>query len=121
MRQINYDELTSKDLLDVAVLLEAYKKYLKEVLEYDDFEATFVASEMENPYNVPYVIQEHVIDCEIDGVEYSVRQCKTDFCQCGMFHLVDKEPFEFLMFFNNEDIENGTVGEYSKARKKYII
>ena len=76
---------------------------------------------MENPYDAPFVLQEYEGNFTIDGIEYEVRACHTDFCYCGLFYLSDVQPFEFYMLFDTSTMSDGTVGGYSSATKKYLI
>ena len=122
MREIDLVNLSAKDLIDHAAISEAFKKYLIEVLEYDEGEANFVVStDFENPYNTPFITQ----DCEgkftVGGKAYEVRSCRTDFCACGLWQLAELPPFEFYMFFDLETMPDRTVGSYQKSRKMYLI
>lgn len=66
MREVDLDNLTGKDLIDHAAISEAFKKYLMEVLEYDEGEADFVVStDFENPYNTPFIMQDFDLDVAI--------------------------------------------------------
>jgi hypothetical protein len=121
MREIDLDELTFDDLVDGDMLIAAFIGYLKETLDYTDDEAKMAATDMEDPYNAPYVMQDYEGIYEVDGVDYEVRSCYTDFCACGLFHLAGVEPFEFYMLFNAEDIEDESVSSYMNARKMFIV
>jgi hypothetical protein len=110
MRDINLNNLTRKDLMDHDAISEAFKKYLMDVL-----------GDFENPYDTPFILQDYEGDYTVDGKEYEVRSCHTDFCYCGLFHLADKEPFEFYMFFDRETMSDNTVGSYQNATKLYLI
>ena len=121
MREINFQELTSKDLVDQDALTAAYIDYLKEELGYSDWEAAIAATDLENPYDTEYILQDYEDNYTIDGTEYEVRFCHTDFRYCGLFHLADKPPFEFYMLFNVDSMPDGTVGSYSNAKKKFIL
>ena len=122
MREVDLDNLTGKDLIDHAAISEAFKKYLMEVLEYDEGEADFVVStDFENPYNTPFIMQDYEGNYTVDGKEYEVRSCRTDFCACGLWHLAELPPFEFYMFFDLETLPDTTVGSYQKSRILYLI
>ena len=122
MREVDLDNLTGKDLIDHAAISEAFKKYLMEVLEYDEGEADFVVStDFENPYNTPFIMQDYEGEYTVDGKDYEVRSCRTDFCACSLWHLAELPPFEFYMFFDLETLPDTTVGSYQKSRKMYLI
>ena len=122
MREINLDQVTGKDLIDHAALAQAFKKYLMDVLDYSEREADFVVlSDFENPYNTPFIMQDYEGHYTIDGKEYKVYECHTDFCAVGLFHLSDVAPFEFYMYFDLETLTDDTVGAHQKARKMYLI
>lgn len=122
MRDIDLGNLTSKDLIDHAALSEAFKKYLIEVLGYGEGEANFVISaDFENPYDTPYITQDYEGEYAVDGKDYEVRSCQTDFCAVGMWHLDEMSPFEFYMFFDLETLPDTTIGSYRKAKKLYLI
>ena len=122
MREVDLDNLTSKDLIDHAAISEAFKNYLMDVLEYDESEADFVVStDFENPYNTPFIMQDYEGEYTVDGKDYEVRSCRTDFCACGLWHLAEKKPFEFYMFIDLETLPDTTVGAYQKSRKMYLI
>ena len=122
MREIDLDKITGKDLIDHATLSDAFKKYLMEVLGYDEGEAAFVvAADFENPYDTPFIAQDYEGTYSVDGKEYEVRSCRTDFCACGLWHLVEMPPFEFYMFFDLETLPDTTVGSYQRSRKMYLI
>ena len=122
MREVELDNLTSKDLIDHKALCEAFKNYLMETLEYDEDEAKFViATDFENPYNTPFIMQDYEGETTVDDRDYEVRSCHTDFCACGLFHLAELPPFEFYMFIDLETLPDNTVGSYQEARKLYLI
>ncbi len=122
MREINLENLSGEDLIDHAAISEAFKKYLMEVLEYDESEADFVvSSDFENPYDTPYIVQEYEGVYTVDGREYEVYSCRTDFCACGLWHLAELPPFEFYMFLDCETMPDNTVGSYRNAMKLYLF
>ena len=122
MGRVSLNKLTSKDLIDHAALSEAFKTYLIKILKFDEYRADFVVSnEFENPYNAPFVVQNYEGSYTVDGKWYEVRSCHTDFCYCGLFHLANKKPFKFYMFFDRETLPDNTVGSYQKAKKLYLI
>ena len=88
MKKIDIDKLTANNLVDYAVLATAFKKYLMQVLFYDEFEADFVVStDFENPYDTPFIMQDYEGTISLNDKEYEVRSCKTEFCSVGLFHL----------------------------------
>ena len=117
---MDYENVKESDFLDVEGLKKEFKKYAKDVLGYNDFEAELAATDLDNPYDAEFIRQEFDGDVTIDGVEYEVRECKTDFCLCGLFEFANKPPFVFYMFFKAEDVADNLVGSYRKAKKKYI-
>lgn len=122
MREIDLDAIVRSDLIDHVAISKAFKNYLMEVLKYDESEADFVIStDFENPYNTPFIMQDYEGEFTIDGKDYEVRLCRTDFCACGLFHLADILPFEFYMFFDLETLPDTTVGSYQNAKKMYLI
>ena len=122
MRKVDLDNLNGKDLIDHAGIAEAFKSYLMNVLEYDEGEADFVVStDFENPYDTPFIMQDYEGKYTVDGKDYEVRSCRTDFCACGLWHLAELPPFEFYMFFDLETLADTTVGSYQKSRKMYLI
>lgn len=122
MKNIDLNNITSKDLVDHANISEAFKNYLKTVLGYDESEANFVvATDFKCPYDTPFIMQDFEGVYAVDGKEYEVRSCHTDFCACGLFHLAGLPPFEFYMLFDLETMPNQTVGSYRNARTKYLV
>ena len=121
MREVDFDSLKSSDLVDVEVLVEHFKDYLKRELDYSDVEAEIGAIDMNNPYRAQFIEQDYEGEFEIDGIEYEVRYCCTDFCLCGLFHLADVTPFEFYMLFDKSTMKDETVSSYMKSDKKFII
>ena len=121
MRNIDLEKITSSDLIDHAILSKAFKNYLMEVLEYSEYEADFViASDFGLPYDTPFIMQDYEGRFVVDGKDYEVRMCRTDFCACGMFHLAELPPFEFYMFFDLDTMPDTTVGSYRKAKTLYL-
>ena len=122
MRDIDLDAVTGKDLLDHAAIAQEFKKYLMDLIGYDDGDADFVTrTDFANPYDTPFIEQDFEGEYTIDGKEYEVRSCKTNFMMVGLFHLADVEPFEFYMLFDKETLPDNGVRTYQKAEKKYII
>lgn len=122
MREIDLDNLASKDLIDHAAISDEFKKYLMLVLGYDECEADFViASDFENPYDTPFLTQDYEGVFVVDGKKYEVRFCRTDFCAVGLFHLAYEPPFEFYMFIELDTLNNKTTGAYRKAHKMYLF
>ena len=122
MREIDLDTVTAEELLDHAAIAQEFKKYLMDVIGYDDGDADFVTrTDFANPYDTPFIEQDFEGEYTIDGKEYEVRSCKTNFMMVGLFHLADVEPFEFYMLFDKETLPDNGVRTYQKAEKKYII
>ena len=122
MRNVDLNNLTRKDLMDHDAISEAFKKYLMDVLGYFEDEADFVVKcDFENPYNTPYILQDYEGEYTVEGKNYKVYLCHTDFCYCGLFQHADKKPFKFYMFFDIETLPDNTVGSYQNATKLYLI
>lgn len=122
MKKFVLEEITSSDLIDHAAIAQEFKNYLMNTLEYDEFEADFVVeNDFSNPYDTPFILQDFEDRITIDGTEYEVRFCRTDFCACGLFHFADVEPFEFYMLFDMNTMADTTVGSYQRARKMYLF
>jgi len=122
MRNINLDKVTISDLIDHEGISRAFKAYLTDILGYDEDEADFVVeNDFENPYDTQYIFQDFEGNYVVDGKNYEVMLCHTDFSVMGMYHLCGLEPFEFYMYIDKEDLGDHTVGSYSKARKLYLV
>jgi len=122
MKEYDIDLITANDLVDYDTLVQAFKEYLMDVLEYDEDEADFVIeADFENPYDTPFISQEYEGDITVEGIDYEVRFCETDFCSCGLFHLADLPSFAFYMLFDQVSMKDQTVGSYQAAKKKYVI
>ena len=122
MGKVDFNNLSAQDLADHATISEAFKRYLMEVLEYDEDEADFVVStDFENPYDTPFIMQEYERNFTVDGKTYEVMSCYTDFCACGLWHLAELPPFEFYMLFDLETMPDKTVGSYRGAKKMYML
>lgn len=122
MREINLDNVTEKDLLSYEAIAAAFKKYLMEVLFYDEAEADFVVStDFDNPYDTPFIMQDYEGQYAIGGKEYEVRSCHTDFGAVGLFHLAFEPQFEFYMLFDLETLPDNSVGSYLNAQKLYLF
>lgn len=68
MREIDFDKLESKDLIDHAAISDIFKQYLMLVLGYDEGEADFViASDFEDPYDTPFLTQDYEGVFDVDG------------------------------------------------------
>ena len=122
MKEFNIDLITSEDLVDYDILVQAFKSYLMNVLEYDEEEADFVFKmDFVDPYDTSFISQDYEGDIEIDEKDYEVRFCETDFGSCGLFHLADLPSFSFYMLFDQATMSNQTVGAYQTAKRKYVI
>lgn len=113
--------LKSSDLVELPVLIDAFKQYLKKELHYGKRDADFAASDLENPYHTPFIMQDYVDTVEFAGVSYEVRFCHTDFCACGLFHLANTKSFEFYMLFDQSTMPDRTARSYANARKVYVL
>ena len=122
MKSIDLNKVTGKDLIDHEAIAQLFKQYLMDVIEYDEMDADFIVrSDFANPYDTPFIEQEFEGEYTIDGKEYEVRSCKTNFMMVGLYRLADAEPFEFYMLFDKATMSNSTVGAYQTADKMYII
>ena len=121
MRDIKLTETKFEDFKTNEELLDQYKEYLQDELGYSGWEVEMAASDLVNPYTAPYIVQEYDDNYDIDGIDYEVRYCHTDFRRCGLFHLADKKPFEFIMCIDTTTLEDKTVGSYSAAKKYYLF
>ena len=122
MRNIDLDNISSKDLIDYDGISGAYKKYLMDVMGYEEDKADFVIkTDFLNPYDTPYILQDYEGNYTIDGKEYEIRSCRTDFCCVGMFDFADIIPFEFYMLIVKDDLPDDSVATYRKASKMYIV
>ena len=121
MREIILADIKFEDLKSNEDLLNEYREYLRSELGYEGWEIEMAASDLVNPYTAPYIVQEYDDNYIIDGINYEVRYCHTDFKRCGLFHLADKKPFEFIMYIDTSTMKNKTVGSYSAAKKYYLF
>ena len=122
MMEHKLDTLTTNDLVEHDILAQAFKKYLMDILYYDECVADYVVEEdFANPYITPYISLEYVDDLTIADIAYEVFFCKTDYRSCGLCHLDGKPDFSFYMLIDQEAVKNHTVGEYQDASKKYVI
>lgn len=122
MREIDLENLTSQDFIDYGAIAAKFKDYLMLVLGYEEYEADFIiSSDFENPYDTPFIMQDYEGTFTVDGKNYEVRLCRTDFRLVGLFHLVDVPPFEFYMFIDLDTLPNKSVGAYQNARKAYLF
>ena len=121
MRRKNINRITKNDLVEHEMLIASYKDYLKKKFSYDEFEATIAYSDLDDPYDTPYIMQEHEGEINIDGIVYEVRFCYTDFGACGLSHMAKAAPFKFYMLFDKTTMNDNTVEGYQRARKVYIV
>lgn len=121
MAMLKWEKVKPEDLLDVDELAQAFKEYCMKRLDYDEFEAEIAASDMKDPYNTPYIMQEYEGPYYDGDIEYSVRNCWTDFSRCGLWELSDKKKFKFYMYIDKSSMPDETVGSYTRARKKYFV
>ena len=115
------DEITEDELVDVDELVHAFEEYLMENRGYSKGEAELAASDMNDPYNAPYIYGKYEGTLHFNGVEYQVRYCITNFAMCGLFELDNMKPFEFYMLIDTTSMPDETVGSYTRAPKKYYI
>ena len=54
-------------------------------------------------------------------IEYTVRNCWTDFMRCGLFELANAKKFKFYMYIDKSSMPDETVGSYTRANKKYYV
>lgn len=122
MSKVNWRKLTSNDLMDHASISAAFKTYLIEVIGYSESEADFIiAADFANPYNTSFIMQDFERMVNVDGKEYEVRSCYTDFSACGLFHPAKVKRFKFYMLFDLETLPDQTVASYSKSKKWYLL
>lgn len=122
MRAIDFDNIAGKDLIDYDGISSAYKKYLIDVMGYEEDEANFVINmDFSNPYDTPYIIQDYEGVYKVDGKEYEVRSCYTDFTCVGIFDYAEIEPFVFYMLIDKETLTDSMISTYRNARKMYLI
>ena len=122
MKEIDFNTLSENDLTDYDGIAAAFRKYLRKTMRYTVEEANFVVStDFENPYNTPFVSQDFCCKCNIDGKQYEVRYCHTDFCMCGLYHLAEKPSFEFYMLIDLDTLPDKSVRSYQNANKMYIV
>ena len=69
-------------------------------INYDEFEADNAASDMNDPYNAPFILQEYEGIYRNGEIEYTVRNCWTDFMRCGLFELANAKKFKFYMYID---------------------
>ena len=119
--EFDTSSLKSSDLVELLVLIDAFKQYLIKELHYGKQEANIAATDLENPYNTPFIMQDYVDTVEFEGVSYEVRFCYTDFCACGLFHPAGAKPFEFYMLFDQGTMSDSSVKSYANARKVFVI
>ena len=120
-KEIDLSELKNEDLVTTKVLIEAFKRYLVEMLGYSKAEADTRATDMNNPYILSYVHQRNPVFFDIGGITYQIRYCYTDFRLCGIYSYTGVEPFEFYMLFDKDTMPDTSVASYRNARKKYVI
>ena len=115
------NQMKSQKLITEKKLIDEFKNYLVEELGFLDDMADEYSKEIRNPYDCLWVLSEYD-SCEtIDGIEYEVFSCHTDFLYCGIFDYIDKPPFEFYMLIDLKTLPDHTVGAYSRSRKKFIV
>lgn len=87
----------------------------------DEDEAKFAACDFPDPFANCYLISEYECNVQIEGKEYKMYSCKTDFCRFDTFS--DKvSPFKFNIYYYFEDKKiTYTVGEYREAPKLYEL
>lgn len=121
MAKLKWEKVKPEDLLDVDELVQSFKEYCMKRLDYDEFEAEIAASDMKDPYNAPYILQEFEGIYRNGDIEYTVRNCWTDFMRCGLFELANAKKFKFYMYIDKSSMPDETVGSYTRANKKYYV
>lgn len=122
MREIDFSQITENDMISHEILSGAFKKYLMDVIGYDEEEASFVAeTDFSEPYDAPYISAEYEGEYDIGSKTYEILSCKTDFCSIGMWQMAENPPFEFCMLIDIETKPDNTIGSYQKASKMYIL
>lgn len=122
MREIDFDNITPEELIDIDTLTGHFRKYLTETLGYEPGEADMITiEEFSDPYDAECIMQEYEGDYEINGKTYEVYSCKTDFGYVGMWHLTEFPPFAFYMLIDTGTMPDQTVGSYQNAEKMYIL
>ena len=121
MRKLDFEKLQANDFVDLDSLITKFKEYCVEVLEYSEAEANVISAEMKVPYTASYIFEEFEALVKLDGVEYEVRSCYTNFDYCGEFLPESVKPFEFYTLYDRSTIKNNTGAEYIQARKLFIV
>ena len=121
MEKLKWETVKPEELITVEELVQEFKNYCMKNLGYDKYEAEIAASDMKDPYNTPYIMQEYEGPYYDGDVEYEVRDCWTDFLRCGLWDLADVKKFRFYMYINTSEMPDETVGSYTKASKKFYV
>ena len=121
MKKLNLDKVKTKDFVNGDVLVRKFQEYLMKNLDYSEVEAQIASSDMKNPYTAPYVFQDAIAVMDIEGTQYEVRFCHTNFTYCGIYCPENIKPFEFYVFYDRSTIKNNIGAEYIAAKKFFIV
>jgi len=113
------ENITNADMIDKKALDDALIEYMFTVQALDYAYITLVLKDFEDFYTCPWLREEYIEMREIDGIEYEVRACWTDFTMFMTF--TNDERFRFYMLTHLEDPDDTSVEAYRKADKKYIL
>lgn len=98
---------------------EALVEYLKKVQHCDSFDVTMMLMDFKDPYTCCWIGREFVEDIEVDGKDYTVYACYTDFYHFRTFN--NEDHFKFYMLMHREDPGDHTVGAYMRSERLYIV
>ena len=101
--------------LDLDGIKAAFAGHLMEYRYYTPEEADLAVSDFPDTYANPYLFEDFVGPCKIDGVTYEQYASYTMLWRIGM----DIPDFRFYTFYCMEDIKDHLVGEYRNAKKLY--
>ena len=73
------------------------------------------------PTQGAFLSQDYEGDITVDGMEYEVRFCETDFCLCDLFHLANLPASSFYILFDQAPMKDQTMWTYQKMKKKYVV
>ena len=113
------ENVTSADLIEKKALVDALVEYMVTVQYLDRSSMDLVLNDFEDFYACPWLREEYVGMRKIDGIEYEVRACWTDFSMFMSF--TNDERFKFYMLTHLKNANDRTVAAYIEADKKYIL
>ena len=111
--------MSKKKYLTEKELVAEFVQYLVEVQGLEKDEAIFGATGFPDPYELCYMKEEWVKNCEIDGEKVEVCRCWTDFQMMRTFD--NSRPFRFYTYTFIPEGFGNTVGEYQAAKKLYRL